>query len=180
MSSPLDRYKKWCAENPERFQGAQDFAQSKMGWTLPEIREKLRKLDVWLEVNANNKKANKRDWYRFVVNWLCRRFPEKTASPQPRTASIPEDKPRRSGVSNYAPQAVENFLGRVFKTDSMLIPQQTTKPESMKQMQARGVPMPPIRVITNKCDKCGSSSIPMLHSYHGQKLCGLCRAKEEE
>ena len=173
---PLDSYKKWCADNPDMFKRAQEFSREKWETTSTFIDGKLKQLDIWLEANATNKKARKTNWYKFVLNFLK---PKEWDKPKETPYwLLPEDKPRRTS-GNFEPQAVNSFLGRVFRMDSILVSPQTKKPQTIAQAQAEGAILPPIRKLTNRCELCGSSPVPILHKHNGQNICGLCMAKSE-
>ena len=161
--TPLDRYIEWKTANADRFQEACDFIQSRYGTTRPDIMRSLKALEVWLEANGTTKKANKRDWYKFVLNWLKPRDWQKPVQVVYKTVEVD-----RGIRSNAGAQKVGDFLGRVFKATVL-----NEEPWSAIYQTQR-----PVKAVLHlTCPRCGAKNVPTLHPFESQMICGLCYAK---
>ena len=70
MNNPVDRFRKWREDNPDKI--AQIKAELKL--SPVKYRDEVENMDVWLIVNSALKKAKKTDrgWPRFMKGWLAR------------------------------------------------------------------------------------------------------------
>lgn len=62
--TPRERFMLWVKLNPDEVARAAAILNKK------DIGPEIAAMALWLEGQGKNKKAQKRDWYRFVCNWL--------------------------------------------------------------------------------------------------------------
>lgn len=65
---PVDRFNDWLAT--PKGQEVATFSASTLGKEV--VRVQIRNIRFWLIANESNKKANKRLWGKFFLNWMSR------------------------------------------------------------------------------------------------------------
>ncbi len=165
---PLDNYKKWCALPDKPLKETVAAHISVYGTSREIIADKLKAMETWLIANAHTKKANKRNWHKFVLNWLKPRDWDKPR--EPFWWEYPEDKPQRAGGRS----GIASIKDILQTTAIGTIPMRTERMEQKEQHQH----LPLVSAVLGlKCQKCGQTNVPALHPLGDIMVCAYCHCK---
>lgn len=72
--TPLDRFNAWLKRTePDQYGYTPIIVLRKaveLGHTQNEVVGAIQVMRHWLSINENNRKANKKHWAKFILNWL--------------------------------------------------------------------------------------------------------------
>jgi len=66
VGTPLEQFRRWCQQNATEI----DLISQELNLSIQFVREEIKKMEAWLKRYEHSARARKRNWGRFMKNWL--------------------------------------------------------------------------------------------------------------
>ncbi len=84
---PVDNFNAWLKrKEPDQYGYTIKKVVEKaalLGYSIHDVRRACRDILAWLIINENTKKANKRHWGKFILNWMRPKSARKSRRAEP-------------------------------------------------------------------------------------------------